>query len=72
MEKLDEDSPHAVLGLTPPCTRDEAKRTHRKKAADLHPDRLRRQNLPEEMQSFAEARYRAVNEAYETIEDDLG
>ena len=72
VDKLNEDSPYAVLGLTPPCTREEAKRAHRKKAAELHPDKLRHQNLPQEMRAFAEARYRAVNEAYETIKGDLG
>ena len=71
-ESLNESSPYAALGLTPPCTRDEAKRAHRRKAAELHPDKLRHQNLPEEMRAFAEARYRAVNEAYETIKGDLG
>ena len=72
VEGLNESSPYAALGLTPPCTREEAKRAHRRKAAELHPDKLRHQNLPEEMRSFAEARYKAVNEAYETIKGDLG
>ena len=72
VDKLNEDSPYAALGLTPPCTREEAKRAHRRKAAELHPDKLRHQNIPEEMRASAEARYRAVNEACETIKVDLG
>ena len=71
IEQVNADSPYDALGLTPPCTRDEAKRAHRKKAAELHPDKLRHQNIPEEMRAFAESRYRAVNEAYETIKGDL-
>ena len=71
IESHNADSPYA-FGLTPPCTREEAKRAHRKKAAELHPDRLRHQNIPDEMRAFAEARYRAVNDAYERIRGDLG
>ena len=64
--------PYAVLGLTPPCTKEEARKAYRKKAAELHPDRLRHQDIPDEMRRFAEERYRAVTEAYQTIEADLG
>lgn len=72
IEETNAGSPYAVLGLTPPCTRDEARKAYRKKAAEYHPDTLRHQKIPEEMRAFAEQRFKAVNEAYEKIEGDLG
>ena len=65
-------SPYAVLGLAPPCTRDEARKAYRKKLAEYHPDTLRHQKIPKEMRAFAEQRYRTVQEAWEQIERDLG
>ena len=63
---------YAAPGLTPPCTRDEAKRAHRRKAAGYHPDRLARQDVPDELRSFGERRFKLIAAAYERIESDLG
>ena len=71
-ENTNADSPYAVLGLTPPCSREEVRRAYRRKAAEYHPDRLARQDVPDELRAFGEARYRSVNEAYERIQRDSG
>ena len=69
--KTNADSPYAVLGLTPPCSREEVRRAYRRKAAEYHPDRLGRRDIPDELRSFGEARFKAVNDAYEWIAADL-
>ena len=72
IEQVNADSPYTVLGLTPPCSRAEVRRAYRRKAAEFHPDRLGRRDIPDELRSFGEARFRAVNDAYERIRRDLG
>ena len=69
--KTNENGPYAVLGLTPPCSREEVRRAYRRKAAEFHPDRLARQDVPDELRSFGEARSKAVGDAYERIWGDL-
>ena len=66
-ESTNADSPYTVLGLTPPCSRGEVRRAYRRKAAEFHPDRLARQDVPDELRAFGEARYRSVSEAYERL-----
>ena len=69
--KTNADGPYAVLGLTPPCSREEVRRAYRRKAAEFHPDRLGRRDIPDELRSFGEARFKAVSDAYEWIQRDL-
>ena len=69
-ENTNADSPYAVLGLTPPCSREEVRRAYRRKAAEYHPDRLARQDVPDELRFFGERRFKTVNDAYERIAAD--
>ena len=69
-ERTNADSPYAVLGLTPPCSREEVRRTYRRKAAEYSPDRPGRRDIPEELREFGDRQVRAVSEAREKIERD--
>ena len=59
-----ERNPYRVLGLNPSASWQEVRRAYRKKAAEFHPDRIRRQQIPEEMRAFAERRIRQINAAF--------
>ena len=67
-ERVNANSPYAVLGLTPPCSREEVRRAYRRKAAEYHPDRLARQDVPDELRTFGERRFKLVADARERIE----
>ncbi len=62
-----ERNPYRVLGLNPSASWQEVRRAYRKKAAEFHPDRIRRQQIPEEMRAFAERRIRQINAAFSQL-----
>lgn len=58
---------YALLGLTPSATPDQIRKAYRKKAMDLHPDRIQAKGLPPEMVKIASDQLARVNAAYDTI-----
>ena len=61
------DDAYAALGVTPDVSEAELKRAYRKLMSENHPDKLTSKGLPESMRSFAEARAREINVAYDLI-----
>ena len=57
--------PYKVLGLDSSATDEEIKKAYRRLAMKYHPDRV--ENMGEEMKKNAEAQFREINEAYETL-----
>lgn len=62
--------PYKVLGLDSNATDEEIKKAYRRLAMKYHPDRV--ENLGEEMKKNAEAQFREINEAYETLKNLRG
>ena len=57
----------AMLGLTEGASASDIKKAYRKKAMELHPDRLRAQGLPESMIQEATERFAKINAAYDRL-----
>jgi len=57
--------PYKVLGLDSSATDEEIKKAYRRLAMKYHPDKV--EGLGEEVKKNAEAQFREINEAYETI-----
>lgn len=57
--------PYKVLGLDSTATDEEIKKAYRRLAMKYHPDKV--EGLGEEVKKNAEAQFREINEAYETI-----
>ena len=60
--KLD---PYEVLGINPTASDDEIKKAYRRLAMKYHPDKV--EGMGEEVKKQAEAQFRKINEAYETL-----
>lgn len=58
---------YAVLGLQPDASNEEVKRAFRKLSIEFHPDTIASKGLPEEFTTFATEKFRAIQEAYDTI-----
>lgn len=63
---------YAVLGLDSNASDDEIKRAYRKLVSDYHPDKIESKGLPEEFISFANEKFREIQEAYEKIKEQRG
>ncbi len=59
------DSNYRILEITPDATDEEVKKAYRKMAIKYHPDKVA--TLGEDVQKAAEEKFKAVNQAYETI-----
>lgn len=62
--------PYKVLGLDSDASDDEIKKAYRRLAMKYHPDKV--EGLGEEMKKNAEAQFREINEAYETLKSVRG
>ena len=65
----DIDHLYSLLGVTSDASDSDVKRAYRKAARDFHPDKIVSKGLPEEFTTFAETKFKEVNEAYEKIMD---
>lgn len=61
------DDPWRLLGLAPGATKAEIKAAFKRAAMQCHPDKLA--TAPEAQQRHAEARFRAIKDAYERLTD---
>lgn len=57
--------PYKVLGLDSSASNEEIKKAYRRLAMKYHPDKV--EGMGEEMKKNAEAQFREINEAYETL-----
>lgn len=62
--------PYKVLGLDSNATDEEIKKAYRRLAMKYHPDKV--EGLGEEVKRNAEAQFREINEAYETLKNLRG
>lgn len=61
---------YAVLNLTSSATDEEVKRAYRKMSIEFHPDTLAAKGMGEEFLAHATAKFREIQEAYETIKKE--
>lgn len=67
------DSPHSkltpyeILGIEPSASSDEIRAAYRKLANQYHPDKVH--HLGTEFQQLAEAKFKAIQEAYQALKD---
>lgn len=66
----DTDSAYAVLEISPSASNDEVKSAYRRMAMKNHPDKVA--SLGPDVQKAAEAKFRKIQEAYETIKKQRG
>ena len=59
-----------MLGLDSTATDEEIKKAYRRLAMKYHPDKV--EGLGEEVKKNAEAQFREINEAYETLKNLRG
>ena len=57
--------PYAILGIAPGATTAEIKTAYRRLIAQYHPDKV--QHLGKEFQELAEARFKAIQQAYDKL-----
>ena len=62
--------PYSVLGINSSATDEEVKKAYRRMAMKYHPDKV--EGLGEEVKRNAEAQFREINEAYESIKQARG
>jgi DnaJ like chaperone protein len=66
------DAPYAVLGLTRDATDEEVKKTYRRLAREYHPDVVANKGMGEDFRKFADEKMRAINAAYDAIQQARG
>ena len=59
---------YKILELDPSCNNDELKKGYRKMANKYHPDKV--SHLGDDLQRIAEDKFKAVNNAYQTIKKE--
>lgn len=58
---------YAVLGLQTDASNEEVKKAYRRLSIEFHPDTIASKGLPEEFTTFATEKFRAIQEAYDSI-----
>ncbi|RMF06320.1 MAG: molecular chaperone DjlA [Candidatus Neomarinimicrobiota bacterium] len=66
----DTDGAYTILEIDPSATNEEIKKAYRKMANKYHPDKVA--HLGEELRVLAEEKFKAVNEAYQTLKQERG
>ena len=64
----DTDNAYKILEIDPSCNDDEVKKGYRKMANKYHPDKV--SHLGIDLQHIAEEKFKAVNNAYQTIKKE--
>ena len=64
------DSAYKILEIKPNANNDDIKKAFRKMANKYHPDKVA--HLGSEMQKLAEDKFKAVNDAYQSIKKERG
>lgn len=66
------DQSYAVLGCSPEDSDERIKSSYRKLVREFHPDAIAAKGLPEEFTTFAQEKFRKIQEAYENIKKERG
>lgn len=66
------DKAYAILNVTRAATDDEIKRAYRKLSIEFHPDTLAAKGMGEEFLAHATAKFREIQQAYESIKKERG
>lgn len=66
----DTDSAYKILEINPVATDEELKKAYRQMATKYHPDKVA--HLGDELRNLAEEKFKAVNDAYQTIKKERG
>lgn len=69
-KKADTSAAYTVLEISPSATDDEVKKAYRRLAMKYHPDKVAQ--LGPDVQKAAEAKFKAIQEAYEAIKKERG
>lgn len=70
MKNVDANWAYKALEIEPSATNDEVKKAYRKMAMKYHPDKVN--ELGEEVKKSATEKFRAINEAYESLKKQRG
>ncbi len=65
----DTETPYAVLNASSNDSDEHIKKQYRKLASQYHPDKIAAKGLPEEFITFANEKFREIQEAYEQIKE---
>lgn len=68
----DSDKYYTILGCSKSDPDDKIKTQYRKLVRDYHPDTIASKGLPEEFVTFANDKFREIQEAYETVKKERG
>lgn len=68
----DSDKYYTILGCSKSDPDDKIKNQYRKLVRDYHPDTIASKGLPEEFVTFANDKFREIQEAYETVKKERG
>jgi DnaJ like chaperone protein len=66
------DKAYATLNISRTATDDEVKRAYRKLSIEFHPDSLASKGMGEEFLTHATAKFREIQEAYDSIKRERG
>jgi DnaJ like chaperone protein len=66
------DKAYATLNISRTATDDEVKRAYRKLSIEFHPDSLASKGMGEEFMAHATAKFREIQEAYDSIKKERG
>ena len=66
------DRYYSILGCSRSDANEQIKSSYRKLVREFHPDAIAAKGLPEEFTSFAQAKFREIQEAYEGIKEERG
>lgn len=64
-DRRDPQDPYTILDIAPGASREEIKAAYHRLAAKYHPDKVH--HLGKEFQTLAEARFKEIQQAYETL-----
>ncbi len=68
----DNEKYYSILGCSRTDSDETIKKQYRKFALDYHPDRIASKGLPEEFTTFAQDKFREIQEAYDMVKKERG